>query len=38
MDTDMFNWLLELDEPWTRYRTLKDLLGVQEFGPKIESR
>ena len=23
---DVVNWLLESDEPWTRYRTLVDLL------------
>ena len=28
--TNTIDWLLTSDEPWTRYRTLVDLLGRQE--------
>ena len=30
MPTELMQWLLESDEPWTRYRTLVDLLGRPE--------
>jgi hypothetical protein len=30
MATDLIRWLLEADEPWTRYRTLTDLLDHPE--------
>jgi len=29
-ENDVMEWLLECDEPWTRYRTLVDLLDQQE--------
>ena len=35
MDPDVINWLLDLDEPWTRYRTLKDLLGVSNSDARV---
>jgi hypothetical protein len=31
MDTTI-QWLLDSAEPWTRYRTLRDLLGRPEAG------
>jgi hypothetical protein len=30
-------WLLESDEPWTRYRTLVDLLGRPEDDPQVRA-
>ena len=30
-------WLLESDEPWTRYRTLLDLLGRPEDDPDVQA-
>lgn len=30
-------WLLSSDEPWTRYRTLQDLLGRGEGDPRVQS-
>ena len=36
MGTDSkINWLLDSDEPWTRYRTLKDLIGESEADPRV---
>ncbi len=32
----MISWLLESDEPWTRYRTLLDLLGRTEEAPEVQ--
>jgi hypothetical protein len=32
---DLIHWLLHCDEPWTRYRTLVDLLGRPESDPKV---
>jgi hypothetical protein len=31
------NWLLESDEPWTRYRTLLDLLDRPEDDPEVQA-
>jgi len=36
MTTDGIEWLLESDEPWTRYRTLVDLLGCPEDDPEAQ--
>jgi hypothetical protein len=37
--TDTLQWLLESDdEPWTRYRTLVDLLDQPEDDPEVLSR
>jgi hypothetical protein len=33
--TDLTQWLLESDEPWTRYRTLVDLLDRPEDDPEV---
>jgi len=32
--TDVIRWLLDSDEPWTRYRTLVDLLDRPEGDPE----
>jgi len=37
MKTDVPQWLLESDEPWTRYRTLVDLLDRSEDDPEVRS-
>ena len=37
MRTDVTHWLLGSDEPWTRYRTLLDLLGCPEDDPDVAS-
>jgi hypothetical protein len=37
MELDDVNWLLESDEPWTRYRTLLDLLGRTEDAPEVQT-
>ncbi len=37
MTTDLTQWLLESDEPWTRYRTLLDLLGRPEDAPEVQA-
>jgi len=29
------DWLLNSDEPWTRYRTLIDLLDLPEHSPEV---
>jgi hypothetical protein len=34
---DVTQWLLESDEPWTRYRTLVDLLDRPEDDPKVRA-
>lgn len=33
MDEEILQWLLNCDEPWTRYRTRLDLLGCSEDEP-----
>jgi len=37
MPTELMQWLLESDEPWTRYRTLVDLLDRPEDDPQVRS-
>ena len=37
MTTDLMQWLLESDEPWTRYRTLVDLLDRTEDDPEVQA-
>ena len=37
MSTELIQWLLESDEPWTRYRTLVDLLDRPEDDPEVVS-
>ena len=36
MINDTVQWLLESDEPWTRYRTLLDLLDRPEADPEVQ--
>jgi hypothetical protein len=36
MATDMIEWLLDADEPWTRYRTLVDLLDRPEDDVEVQ--
>jgi hypothetical protein len=36
MITNDYRWLLECDEPWTRYRTYKDLLDRTDDEPEVE--
>jgi hypothetical protein len=36
MTTNLTQWLLESDEPWTRYRTLVDLLDRPESDPEVQ--
>jgi hypothetical protein len=33
--SDIISWLLKCDEPWTRYRTRKDLLCVPDADPQV---
>ncbi len=33
----VLEWLLSSNEPWTRYRTLVDLMGCQEEDPAVQS-
>jgi len=35
--TDLTQWLLESDEPWTRYRTLVDLLDRPKDDPEVQA-
>jgi hypothetical protein len=35
--TDTVQWLLNSDEPWTRYRTLVDLLDRPEDEPGVQA-
>ncbi|MBM4430631.1 MAG: hypothetical protein FJ026_09850 [Chloroflexi bacterium] len=35
MTSDTTEWLLRCEEPWTRYRTLTDLLGRPESTPEV---
>lgn len=37
MSSEITNWLLASDEPWTRYRTLLDLLGRTEDAPEVQT-
>jgi hypothetical protein len=37
MATDIIQWLLESDEPWTRYRTLRDLLDQTENVAEVQT-
>jgi hypothetical protein len=37
MTTDLTQWLLESDEPWTHYRTLLDLLDRLEDDPQVQA-
>jgi len=37
MTTEVTGWLLESDEPWTRYRTLVDLLDRPEDDPEVQA-
>ena len=37
MTTDVIQWLLESDEPWTSYRTLVDLLDRSEDDPEVQA-
>ena len=37
MTTDLTQWLLESDEPWTRYRTLVDLLDRPKDDPEVQA-
>ena len=37
MISDITNWLLESDEPWTPYRTLLDFLGRTEDAPEVQT-
>ena len=37
MTTKLIQWLLESDEPWTRYRTLVDLLERSEDDPEVQA-
>ena len=37
MTDDVIQWLLKSDEPWTRYRTLRDLLDRSEGDPEVEA-
>ena len=34
-DHQIIQWLLNSDEPWTRYRTLVDLMGLPEDDPAV---
>ncbi|MCP4543708.1 MAG: hypothetical protein GY832_41875 [Chloroflexi bacterium] len=37
MTNDVIQWLLKSDEPWTRYRTLVDLLDRPADAPEVQS-
>jgi hypothetical protein len=37
MSIDLINWLLNSNEPWTRYRTLVDLLDRPEDDPETQA-
>jgi hypothetical protein len=37
LPADPTAWLLASDEPWTRYRTLRDLLDLPESDPAVEA-
>ena len=36
MNAELLDWLLESDEPWTRYRTLVDLMDRSEDDSEVE--
>jgi hypothetical protein len=36
MNQDLIQWMLDSDEPWTRYRVLVDLLGHPEGDPDVQ--
>jgi hypothetical protein len=36
LDKEVISWLLETGEPWTRYRTLVDLLARPEDAPEVK--
>jgi hypothetical protein len=37
MTTSLIPWMLESDEPWTRYRTLVDLLDRPDDDPEVQA-
>ncbi len=37
MTTDLLQWLLETGEPWTRYRSLVDLLDRPQDDPEVQA-
>jgi len=37
MDRAVVDWLLASEEPWTRYRTLVDLLGRAESDSEVQA-
>jgi hypothetical protein len=37
MTTELIQWLLQSDEPWTRYHTLVDLLGCSENDSEVQT-
>jgi hypothetical protein len=37
MTSELIQWLLESDEPWTRYRTLVDLLDRPEDDAEVQA-
>jgi len=37
MTTQWIEWLLECDEPWTRYRAMRDLLHQPEDAPEVQA-
>ena len=37
MTADLIQWLLDSDEPWTRYRTLVDLLDRADEDPDVQA-
>ncbi|MFQ5813599.1 MAG: hypothetical protein ACE5I2_10500 [Anaerolineae bacterium] len=37
MEADLTQWLLESDEPWTRHRTLVDLLDRPKDDPEVQA-
>ena len=37
MITEVIQWLLDSDEPWTRYRTLVDLLDRPESDAEVQA-
>lgn len=37
MTSGLIQWLLESDEPWTRYRTMVDLLDLPEDDAKVQA-
>jgi hypothetical protein len=37
MNTHVWQWLLDSDEPWTRYRTMVDLFDRRETDPEVQA-